>query len=64
MKMPPKETAAKKTVLRKVKGSDKSSLTPAGGSGVGRNTPCYATCGIYEQPIVDRKDQALTVSYC
>ena len=53
------ETAAKKTVSRKVKGFDESSLTPAGGKGAGGNTSCHATCGICEQPIVDSKDQAL-----
>ena len=57
--MPPKKTAAKKAVAKKVSGSDAPTSTAGGAGACNGSAASCANCGICEQPIIDGKDQTL-----
>ena len=57
--MPPKKTAAKKAVAKKISGSHGPTTTAGGAGACNVSAASCATCGICEQPIIDGKDQAL-----
>ena len=57
--LPPKKTAAKKAVAKKVSGSDGPTTTAGGAGACNGSAASCSTCGICEQPIINGKDQAL-----